>query len=178
MSSGNSCRATASPSTTIPRSSSARRSAIAAYRAGSSIDIGSPASARAAGPRPTSAYPGCPGSANTGRRGRSLPRRSGRDCRAVKLQRRVQRQDRQVAFTQARPHAQRERVVVDRQRGDRRTIVGFRVFDAPAGGVWLPDIPGVVADDTARDPLHTPAAIWLARSSMAANGLPVIGPMR
>ena len=84
----------------------------------------------------------------------------------------------EVAFPRARADVEGEGVVVDGQGGDGRPVVGLRVVDRPALGVGLPDVPGVVADNAALTRLTPRATTWSARSSMAASGLPVTGPMR
>ena len=46
---------------------------------------------------------------------------------------------------------EREHVIREGEGGDGRAIVGLRVVHRPAGGVGLPDVPGIVADDVAVD---------------------------
>src|ERR1035438_1948750 len=60
-----------------------------------------------------------------------------------------------VAFARAGRNAHRDRVVVNRDRGNRGAVFVSRIVDAPILGVRLPDIPGVIADDIAIDALHT-----------------------
>ena len=46
-----------------------------------------------------------------------------------------------------------EHVIGEGEGGDGRAIVGLRIVHGPAGGVGLPDVPGIVADDVAIDAL-------------------------
>ena len=74
---------------------------------------------------------------------------------AVELDGGKQRKRRDIADVGAGTDGEREHVIGEGERGDRRTIVGLRIVDAPADGVRLPDVPGVVADDVAIDALDS-----------------------
>ena len=74
---------------------------------------------------------------------------------AVKLDGRQQGKGGDIAGVGAGTHGERDHVVGQGERGDRRTVVRLRIVDAPARGVRLPDIPGVVADDVAIDALDS-----------------------
>ena len=114
-----------------------------------------------------------------GRRARSALRdRAHAIVDAVELERRLEFSTARSPTRAPGRTLERKAVVVERQCGDRRAVVGLRVFDAPADGVRLPDVPGVVADDVARDALHAARGDLAGRSSIAARGSPVVGPMR
>ena len=71
----------------------------------------------------------------------------------VKLDGRQQGKGGDIAGVGAGTHGESDHVVGQGEGGNRRTVVGLRIVDAPAGGIRLPEIPGVVADDVAIDAL-------------------------
>ena len=74
---------------------------------------------------------------------------------AVELDGGKQRKRRHIAYIGAGVDGEGKHVIGEREGGNGRAVVGLRIVDAPADGVWLPDVPGIVADDVAIDALDS-----------------------
>ena len=73
----------------------------------------------------------------------------------VKLDGRQQGKGGDIAGIGAGTHGEGDHVVGQGEGGNRGAVVRLRIVDAPAGGIRLPEIPGVVADDVAIDALDS-----------------------